>query len=598
MPKVDVKRDLLFAALGRTYTQQEFELLCFEYGIELDDVTSEKEMIAKEKGATKEAESASSDVIYKIDVPANRYDLLCLEGISRALLIFLGKMTPPKFHSRNPHLHQLQKIIVKPETQQIRSVVVAAILRNITFTQTVYESFIDLQEKLHQNICRKRTLVSIGTHDLDTIKGPFTYEALPPKEIKFTPLNKDKEMDADELFADIENTHSHLEPYLHIIKGSPVYPVIYDSNRVVLSLPPIINSNHSKIKLTTKNVLIEVTATDRTKANVVLNTILAMFSGYCEHPYSIESVEVHEVDGKVTICPDLSERTQVANVDYIKSAVGAEIDPKEIAVLLNRMSLPAELHGKDVQVKVPITRSDIMHACDIMEDVAIAYGYNNIQKQIPNTVTVGNPQPLNKVSDLLRQEVANAGYTEVLTFSLCSLDDNFKKLRRPDDGSAVILDSKSEFQCGRITLLGGMLRSVYANKSKQLPFHLFEVGDVFGKDKNSAETGAANKRMIAALHCATTSSFETIHGLLDRMMLLLRIPRKSDKQPKGYSLKPSEDPAFFPGRRVDVLVGDKKVGGFGVVHPEVLNNFQIPFPCTALELEITVDLARWFEANK
>lgn len=36
-------------------------------------------------------------------------------------------------------------------------------------------SFIDLQDKLHQNICRRRTLVAIGTHDLDTIQGPFTY---------------------------------------------------------------------------------------------------------------------------------------------------------------------------------------------------------------------------------------------------------------------------------------------------------------------------------------------------------------------------------------------------------------------------------------
>jgi len=489
-------------------------------------------------------------------------------------------------------------MIVKPETHRIRPFLVAAILRNITFTQAVYDSFIDLQEKLHQNICRKRTLVSIGTHDLDTLKGPFTYEALPPKEIKFVPLVMDKELDGDELFTHIESTHSHLEPYLHIIRGSPVYPVIYDSNRVVLSLPPIINGNHSKIgKGNTRNVLIEVTATDRTKANVVLNTILAMFSQHCDPQYSIESVEVHETDGTVHVYPDLSERTQVANVDYIKSAAGVDIEPKEIAVLLNRMSLPAELHGKDVHVRVPITRSDIMHQCDIMEDVAIAYGYNNIPKQIPNTVTVGNPQSLNKVSDLLRLEVANAGFTEVLTFNLCSLNDNFKNLRRPDDGSAVILDSNSEFQCGRLQLLSGMLHSVHANKSKQLPFHIFEMGDVFGKDAKSLETGASNRRMLGALHCATVTSFETIHGLLDRVMQLLRIPRK-DKHPKGYYIKPSEDPAFFPGRRVEVFVGDQKIGGFGVVHPEVLSNFSIPHPCTAMEIEITLELARWENSNK
>jgi hypothetical protein len=104
------------------------------------------------------------------------------------------------------------------------------------------------------------------------------------------------------------------------------------------------------------------------------------------------------------------------------------------------MSLRAELKGPEVHVKVPITRSGIlqinhtsplllpffhsllyiMHACDIMEDVAIAYGYNNIVKQVPQTVTMGAPQPLNKVTDLVRLEVANAGYTEILTFSLVS----------------------------------------------------------------------------------------------------------------------------------------------------------------------------------
>ena len=62
-----------------------------------------------------------------------------------------------------------------------------------------YDSFIDLQDKLHQNIARKRTLVAIGTHDLDTIKGPFKYMAKPPDQIKFKPLNQIKEFTAPQL---------------------------------------------------------------------------------------------------------------------------------------------------------------------------------------------------------------------------------------------------------------------------------------------------------------------------------------------------------------------------------------------------------------
>lgn len=158
---------------------------------------------------------------------------------------------------------------VTASTAQIRPHVVAAVLRNVTFDQDSYASFIDLQDKLHMNICRKRTLVAIGTHDLDTMAdGVVTYDAQPPTEIKFKPLNQEKEMTAVELM-DFYSTHAQLKAYLPIIKDSPVYPVIKDANGVVLSLPPIINGDHSKITLNTKNVFIECTATDLTKVSVL-----------------------------------------------------------------------------------------------------------------------------------------------------------------------------------------------------------------------------------------------------------------------------------------------------------------------------------------
>jgi phenylalanyl-tRNA synthetase beta chain len=176
------------------------------------------------------------------------------------------------------------------------------VLRNITFTQERYDSFIALQDKLHQNLARQRTLVSIGTHDLDTLQGPFTYEALPPEQIEFVPLNQSKKMNAVELMkfyevtalvekvllrcADCFQNDKHLNRYLHIIRDSSVYPVIYDSNRTVCSLPPIINGDHSKISTKTKNVFIEITAVDKTKVEVVNNILVAMFSQYTEDQFT------------------------------------------------------------------------------------------------------------------------------------------------------------------------------------------------------------------------------------------------------------------------------------------------------------------------
>merc|ERR1711920_959062 len=91
---------------------------------------------------------------------------------------------------------------------------------------------------------------------------------------------------------EVFSSHQQLKSYLPIIRDSPVYPVIYDSNRTVLSLPPIINSEHSKIRLETKDVFIEMTATDLTKANITLNTVCAMFAEYCTKPFTVEPVEV------------------------------------------------------------------------------------------------------------------------------------------------------------------------------------------------------------------------------------------------------------------------------------------------------------------
>ena len=164
-----------------------------------------------------------------------------------------------------------------------------------------------MQDKLHHNIGRKRTLVSIGTHDLDTINGPYKYDAQSPEEIKFVALNQSKEHSASELM-ELYSKDSHLKGFLHIIKDSPVYPIIYDRDGIVLSMPPIINGNHSKIKLTTKNIFIEVTATDLPKAKTALDTLVMMFSCYCKHPFQIEPVDVVFPDGTVLTTPELPYR--------------------------------------------------------------------------------------------------------------------------------------------------------------------------------------------------------------------------------------------------------------------------------------------------
>lgn len=476
MPTISLLRDDLFTALGKPYTDEEFQDLCFAFGIELDEITTEGELLATKEQGKKGASSGA--VVYKIDVPANRYDILCMEGLSRALRIFLELEESPIFRKVEPTSNGgsggREVMRVEASTASVRPVVVCAVLRDIVFTPEVYKSFIDLQEHLHRNICRRRTLVAIGTHDLDTLEGPFRYTAAEPESIKFSPLTSEdgRVFNGKELleFYRTDETVKHLKPYTDIIYESPLYPVLYDSKGMVLSLPPIINGRHSRITLQTKNVFIECTATDRTKANIVLDTVVAMFSQHCKEQFTVEPVDViYEEDGRTETTPLLSTRQVQAKMKDVESIVGKTLGAELVCQLCNKMQLGPTSYDSAadaVTVTVPPTRSDVLHAVDVIEDVAIAYGYNNLPIKVPATLTVGGALPINSFSDLLREEVARAGYLEVLTHGLCSKAENFGKLRRPE-GPAVSLSNPAneEYEIVRTTLLPGLLKVLQHNRA-------------------------------------------------------------------------------------------------------------------------------------
>jgi len=540
----------------------------------------------------------------KIEIPANRYDMLCFEGIALMLNIFRGRTPFPNYRLVEPKGGKLETMTVHSNTMKVRPYVSASILRNVTFTQESYDSFISLQDKLHQNLARQRTLVAIGTHDLDTIKGPFTYDALPPKDIKFTPLNQTKEMTAEELMQFYEND-KHLGKYLHIIRDKPVYPVIYDSSRIVLSMPPIINGNHSKISLKTRNVFIEMTATDRTKLEIVNNIMVAMFSQYCAEPFTIEPVKIiSEHNHETRQTPNISHRQTEAEVDYINNCCGLNETPERICELLEKMCYEAEPSSKDknlLNVSIPPTRADILHQCDIMEDVAIAYGFNNLPRTSPNKApTIAQPLMINKLGDIVRMEAAMAGWSEVMPLILCSHDENFSWLNRKDDGNTAVRlanPKTAEYQVVRTTLLPGLLKTIRENKHHSVPIKVFEVSDVAFKDL-SLERKARNQRHFAAAWYGKTSGFEIVHGLLDRVLLMLKTAfvaheeglegkkpdfdvREDPTKPDGYWIEEIDEPTFFAGHAAAIylrLSGKRvRIGEFGILHPNVLEKFELRY---------------------
>ena len=589
MPTVIVNREALFKAIGQNFTDEEFDNLCFEFGIELDEVTSEKEMFQNEQN--KEGEHLSTDVLYKIEVGANRYDLLCLEGLALALRVFLQKQKMPDIKPLNVLPEEERQLIVYDSVNEVRPVGLSAILRDINFTNDTLKGFMDLQDKLHNNICRGRKLVSMGTHDLDTVKGPFTYRALKPEHIHFVPLNREEEVNGDGLMSILKDDPK-LGKYLYLLEGKEKYPVMMDSNGIIMSLPPIINSQHTKMTLNTHNVLLDVTGLDYTKCEIVLNTLIAMFSIYSKTPFTVEEVKVvnHKTnEGK--IYPDLTPRVFKTDVKYLKTLTGInDIEPEKIVELLEKMELKAKVLSEDeIEVSAPITRSDILHPCDIAEDLAISYGYNNITKQLTKTKTHGIQQPYNKLTDLFRNEMSMGGYVEFLTMALLSHKDMFTNLLKneKDDKTVQILYSKTkEFEYIRSSLIPGILKSIEGNKANQLPFRIFEISDVVITDKEN-ETGASNRRKLCFAYANTTSAMEIIQGMVDLLMKKIGLIFNDEKTDKRYTIKKSNNPIFFEDRQAEIFIQDNiNVGIYGIIHPKVLKNFGIKNPVTLCEIDL------------
>ncbi|KAG5503079.1 hypothetical protein JIQ42_07042 [Leishmania sp. Namibia] len=626
MPTLAVAKEYICRLIGKSYTDEEFNDLCFQFGLELDDITSEKEMYMREQGKGAKASAAptaapahlSEEKLYKIDTPANRHDLLTAEGMACALKVFMGTMPLPNYRVLN-RANPLYRMTVEKTVKNVRDYAVCAVLRNIRFNERSYNSFIDYQEKLHAGLARRRTLASVGTHDLDKVNTTeFIYTCRPRETIRFTPLRQTKELNcAGDGLAQYYAEDRHISKYIPLVSPFPTYPVVYDgTGKHVLSLPPIINSHYSAISVDTKNIFIECTATDHYKAQVLVNQLVCAFSAYCGDSFTVEAVRVNyeepAPDGTVSlVTPTMETKEMTMNVARLNSIIGIEMkNGAECGKLLKKMMYTIkEATENEVTVTVPPMRTDVIGVADVMEDVAIAYGYDNITYAECKTHGLVTQTPVSKVMQLLRCEMACAGYTELLTLSLCSHADAFENLGRADNDVAVHIANPQtmEFQVCRPSLLPGILKTLATNKSKPLPQRFFECADVLLLDnernfppvlevKTDYEScGARNQSRLAAVHCnGSSSGFESIHGLTELALLKLGVPSKAEVaegyEGDYYTLEKGEDGAFFPGRAMNIILHragqSVRIGHLGVIHPNTLKAYDIPAPCSYVEVNI------------
>jgi phenylalanyl-tRNA synthetase beta chain len=486
----------------------------------------------------------------------DRPDLFSPEGVARAMRGYLGIETGlPSYPVKPSGI----SFVVDPKLADIRPVLGAAVIRGVEFDDESIMSIMSLQESLHWAVGRGRSKVAIGIHDLDTVKPPFHYIAS-PRSRKFVPLDYTEEMTMDEIL----EKHPKGRDYAKIVKDFPLFPLIVDDDDYVLSFPPIINGERTRVTIDTKNILLDTTGTDRRAVGVAVNIICTAMA---EAGAKIESVEIGGVQ-----TPNLAPVERTVSVPECSRLLGVELTASSMASLLQKMRFGAEPAGADkVKVQVPCFRADIMHDWDLFEDVAIAYGYDRIQDIPPKTFTVGKPHPVQVNAALAREAFCGLGYLEVMPFTLTNEDVLYRKMQRPEHRGVlrVMHPISIENTVVRTELLPLLLEFLTQNRHRELPQRLFTVGDVVDS--------CLTYQQAAGVSIHGNADFSEAYASADAVLHELSI---------GYTVKESADAAFIDGRRADIIVAGKKAGVFGEIHPAVLNAFDLEHSIAAFEIDL------------
>jgi phenylalanyl-tRNA synthetase beta chain len=487
----------------------------------------------------------------------NRPDMFSVEGAARALRGFLGIETGLPEYTVKP---SGMSFTIDRKLAGIRPYLGSAVIRNVQLDEESILSVMGLQEALHWAVGRGRSKVAIGIHDLDTIKPPFHYIAS-PKTRKFVPLDFNRELTMDEILAQ----HPKGRDYAKIVQGFPLYPLIVDADDHVCSFPPIINGERTRVTTSTRNILLDTTGTDQRAVQVAVNIICTAMA---EAGSTIESVEIN---GKQT--PTLAPEERTVSVHECCDLIGVDLSAAEMAALLEQMRFGAQPDGNDkVRVKVPCYRADIMHDWDLFEDVAIAYGYDKFAVGISPTFAIGRSHVVYTTAAQVRAILAGLGYLEMMPFTLTSERVLFDSMRRERSPRALSVTHpiSEDHTVVRTDILPLLLEMLQVNKHRELPQRLFATGDIIESMKTT--------QRLAAVSMHPAADFSEAYACADAVLHELSIQ---------YSVKESADKALIDGRRADIVVGGKKAGVFGEVHPAVLNAFELEHPVAAFELDLT-----------
>ncbi len=503
-----------------------------------------------------------------VEVFPNRPDLLSAEGFTRALLHFLGKKKRTGYKTEKP----LKDYVVKIDksVKKVRPYTACAIVRNLKLDDQKIKEIIDIQEKLHLTIGRKRKKLAIGIYPLEKISLPITFKAEKPDRIRFQPLEFPKEITGAQILRD----HPTGRDYADLLKGAELYPIFVDGGDKILSMPPIINSHETgKIDENTKEVFIECSGFNLVHLKKCLSIVVCAMADMGGKIYSMK-IE----DGKESfVSPNIKGEELEFRVEDINKTLGMNFDENEIKKYLEKMGLGFTKKGKKCFASIPAYRADILHWVDLTEEIAIAHGYKNFSPEIPDISTIAEEDQSAVKKRHISEILAGLGLIECSSFHLAVKQD-VKKMHYEFKDFIEIEDSKTEYNVLRMDLLSNLMRVLSENSDSQYPQKVFEVGRIFETDKEEkTETGIREKNRLGIVLAGEKTDFTEVKQVLDYLFKMLDVK---------YEIKETENNNFIPGRVGEVFVNGKSMGFIGELAPRVLKNWKVYMPVVALEIDL------------
>jgi len=515
-----------------------------------------------------------NDTEVEIEVFPNRPDLLSYHGFKRAFLGFLGKAKGLKEYKLNKP-EKDYAVTIDNSVKDVRPYTACAIVKGLKFDDEKIKEIVDIQEKLHLTIGRKRKKMAIGIYPLEKIKLPITFKALEPDKIKFIPLEAEREMSGLQIL----QKHPKGKEYAHLLAGKAKFPIFVDANNNVLSMPPIINSQVTgKITKETTNVFVECSGFDFEVLDKCLNIIVTNLADMGGKIYQMDLVENRKAK-KIT--PDLTSEKMKINLENVNSLLGISLNEKELKKLIEKMGYN---YNKEF-VEIPSWRVDILHEVDLIEDIAIAYGYENFIPEIPSDFTniihkasgvasrgistIGKENEKEIMKRKIAEILSGMNILEVSNYHLTNKREQFKKMSLPEENLVEVEESKTDYTLLRKDLSHYLLKILSENVDSEYPQRIFEIGKIFNSTYEE-------EHLALAIVPANFTEVRQILEYLSRMLNLEIKVAESEKVP-NY---------FIDGRTAEIKLENKHIGFLGEIHPKILKNWKIKMPVALFEINL------------